>query len=259
MLMIDKKYMEYINKAVDKTISQKEQSELTEYLSSNEEAEKYYSELSKLSELMTQVKDVEPPDDLKQTIISAIPKNRYAVSRKTNPLRNIMEILKGREKPRFAYSFSAGLAVGAAVVVLCFYSFYNGTDLNRSHLTGTLVFPENMRNLTTVAIKDFVLGNTGVAVKIESSNEFILVDMSLSSPAPVDFTIEYKTKEMSFHGFQPQDRLAGGDCIEFTHDGENRYLLLFRKDAKTISSLKITITSDDTVFERIINISAAEN
>ena len=262
--MIDKKYMEYINKAVDKTINEKEQNELIKYLSENKEAEKYYRELIKLSEVMTQVKDVEPPEDLKQNIINAIPKNRYAVSRKSNPLHKFADIIKGREKPHFAYSFSAGLAVGVAVVVLCFYGFYSDSNLNRSHLSGSLFFQENMTGLTTVVKKDFMLGNTGVGVVIKSSDESLLADMIITSPSLINCTVEYETDEISFHSFYPQDKWPGifysnYNCIEFNHEGENRYLLLFRKETETISPLKITVEYDGNIYEDIIVIDKTGN
>jgi hypothetical protein len=107
-----------INKEIDKTITGREIVMLKKYLAENTEAQEYYDNLIRLSRVLNQVNDVEPPAELKNRILNSVRTNRPPAREKENIFHVLTAALKPKVNLKYAYAFSAGIMVGIAIFVL---------------------------------------------------------------------------------------------------------------------------------------------
>ena len=113
--MIDKKYLELINKDIDKIISADEKKALLKFLGENPDAGNLYNELTKTGQMLNHLPDREPSPDLQSRILMSIDHNRY--SPKNNPLAVFGDFISAL-KTKWAFSFSFGLAAGIVLLAV---------------------------------------------------------------------------------------------------------------------------------------------
>ena len=116
--MIAEKHIELIQQEIDKRNSARESAELQKLLQSNVEARQLYEELSNISNLMETSEDVDPPSNLKSSIMSKINFPSREKSSVSTFIHQIAEFIETRSSFQNAYVFAAGLIVGVALYSL---------------------------------------------------------------------------------------------------------------------------------------------
>lgn len=113
--MIDKKYLELINKDIDKVISEEEKKALLKFIGENPDAGKLYDEYNRTDQMLSKLPEREPSPELESRIISSIDFNRY------NPKSKPLSVFSGfipALKSKWTFSFSFGLAAGIIILAV---------------------------------------------------------------------------------------------------------------------------------------------
>lgn len=115
--MIDQKYLELINAEADGELPDEQRAELSRYLLANPEARAFREDLRNVCAALDRIEQVEPPHDLKDSIIRAIaaqaPVQARTASRQAGQAPRVL---------RYAAAFAGGLLVSAIAFQVGFES-----------------------------------------------------------------------------------------------------------------------------------------
>ena len=115
--MIEERYIELMNREIDRANSEIETAELGRYLESSEEARMYYDQLRDLAAAFERAGEITPPTGLDQIILSSIADReaRRAASRERFSIRAFLH-----PKSKLAYAFAAGVVLGLIIMAIIF-------------------------------------------------------------------------------------------------------------------------------------------
>jgi hypothetical protein len=116
--MIDKRYVELINKELDGFNTESESKELEQFLSENDEALKYYDELLRAASALKRVEQVEPPSFLKTHILNSVKSLPVPVRSGFGWMNSVLELFRRRPSVRYGLVFASGLCVGILLLVI---------------------------------------------------------------------------------------------------------------------------------------------
>ena len=227
--MIDKKYIELINKEIDNLITKDEKIELHHYLSANESANEYYNELLQTNEYLNHIPDREPSENLKKQILNSIDFNKYPAKTATNSFLKFFSI----PKMKIAYTFAAGLMVG----IIAFSLISNSSNyVNPNDEFGTI----GIENTEAKLIKVIPVNLSNISGNIELKNlkNDFLFNVDLNSSQKIDITITYPSN-MELQDFKPGlvnniELSKGENFIKATNSVFHQYkVLLSQKDTNT--------------------------
>ncbi len=254
--MISEKYIELMNGEIDGGNSLGESADLQGYLARNPEARRYYDELCSMANLISQAKQLDPPDGLKHTVLSSLkqPLERETKSR----VIPFFSAFRLRMRPKYAYVFAVGLIAGICLYALFARVSSSGNHLNFDELYGTISFERTgARPANSVPLTIDLPGVHGSA-ELQYFNNAILAKVDVSSDRDIDVVFEYPS-EISFVLFKSlvgtdHDIHAEGNRLTLTQNGISDYLLVFEQDARSMASLRLGILSEGTLlYEKTVN------
>ena len=244
--MIDKKYIELMNKEMDNSISKDEKVALHNYLSNNNDAKEYYNELRLTNDYLDALPDPDPSENLKKYIVNSIDFSRYSTS---DNRKNFWDFLY-LPKFKYAYIFTAGIIAG--IIILSIYTnTFNYKD-NDNSTSGTI----GVENIKSELIKEIPLKFSDISGKIEllkAGNNFS-VNANFNSAQKFDFVIKYGN-DVEFQSVNPKsvsniEFSNGENSIKTTSEGVQQYRFLFSKRGDKVSSIHIQlIKSDNIVYQ----------
>lgn len=181
--MIENKYIELINKDIDKVISPSEKAILLEYLSANAEAKKYYDEMVIMAEYLNTMKETEPDPGLEQRIINSIDFSRYSSDRKQH--RRILSTFTGSAGwLKFAFVF-----IGIFALALIYALLIQQNNIDDKNTRGTMGI-ESKRVYTMDEIEIKKNGVYG-SVRVLGSGDSFWLDVDLKASKPFDLIIDF--------------------------------------------------------------------
>lgn len=237
--MIDKKYIELMNKEMDNVISEDEKTALHKYLSNNNDAKKYYNELLLTNDYLEALPDPEPSENLKKYIVNSIDFSRYSAS---DYIKSFWSFLY-RPKFKYAYIFTAGILAGIIIISIFSNSF------NYKDTSGTI----GVENIKPEMIKEIPLKFSDISGKIEllkkGTNFTVYADFN--STQKFDFVITYGN-DVEFQSVNPKSNSNiefsnGENSIKTTSEGVQQYRFLFSKSGNKISSVNIQLIKFDNI------------
>ena len=254
--MVEEKYIELINHEIDGVTSAEESASLKEYLAQNREAQKLFDDLNGLSEMLSQVGDVEPSPNLKKNILNTIPRHKYSTKANKQTLPVSFNSLKEKFNFKYAFSFSFGLAFGVILFAL-FGGDMMQTSMDSSDLTGTMLLsgpPEKLEPFETITIN---LAEFQGTIELKHVDHLLLAEMTLSSRREMQLIIEFDESDISFRGFKQepnsQSILKSGESdVGLVHHGENRYLLVFADKTPAVSAMTFKVLDGGVVYEKSV-------
>jgi hypothetical protein len=259
--MIDKKYIELMNREIDSANSPNESAELRDYLARNSEACRYYDELCSMANLISQAEMLEVPDGLKDDILSSLkPAAEGDRKRSRSPF---LDLFRLNLRPKYAYVFAVGLVAG-----ICLYALFervssNDNHLNINELYGTIAFDKTLpRPMNSVPLAIEVPGVRGSA-QLQYFDNAIVAKLEVLSDADVDVVFSYPD-EISFVLFKSlvgtdHDIHAENNKLTLTHSGISDYLLVFEKEADSRASLRLGVFSNgELLYEKTVNQGGSE-
>jgi hypothetical protein len=193
--MEKKKYIELMNKDIDKTITSSEKDDLNQYLTENPDANIIYNDLLKTENLLDKLPEGEPSINLKKKILNSIDYNLYSNKKKQSSLLNYLSAIFSGVKTKLAVSFAVGFAAGVIILTIIFYktSFNNQQDVNKTYGTMGLA---NVVESVTVNTND-ISGKIDIS---KGTNQYGF-NVNLNSLKKYNLQIDYNPKNVIFDNF----------------------------------------------------------
>lgn len=254
--MIEKHYIELINGEIDGVNTPEQSSELTGYLETHPEAQRYYDELCEIGRTFEQMKDLDPPRKLRGAILSSTSRRARRPGRESY-LARIREALMPQARPRYAFAFVAGALVGFCVFAVSSLVMLRGTTTQPDGLYGTLTAGTKATEIISSECIPFDLPHLYGGACIEHSKDAVQANLDLSTHEEIHVIFEYDDR-IRFEGLRALDESDHTVRIErnraeLIHQGECGYVLVFSDDRATGSPLHVSITADGALlFERSI-------
>jgi len=177
--MIEKHFIELMNKEIDGANSPDESAALRAYLKSSDEAMRHYEELRGVAKMFSEAGEVAVPPDLDRTIIRSIADREAARDAPTGK-RSILDIFTPRK--RLAYSFAAGLSCGLVLLIILLNTTLKTGRLDQKDLYGA--FAGGARGEAVIATKHVSLATKGLsgaaAVQYREHSVTVILDLDAS-------------------------------------------------------------------------------
>ncbi len=250
--MNEKRWLELMNGELDGANTPEESSALRAHLASSEEARRRFDELGRMARMFADAGEVKPPAAMESRIIDAIAARDDAAGRDRGFL---LDFLAPRRK--IAYSFAAGIAVGALIFVIIYHALGGGNQLDVRDLYGSLAERERAGAvLDARSVEIAAPGCTGSAA-VQYRDEAVIVGVTIDADAGVEIGIAAITK-LSLRSFQAPAcgdyTLRGsGKGISVGLGGRCEFVAVFGDTRRERPPVRVSVTSGERVlFERTI-------
>ncbi|MBI4810123.1 MAG: hypothetical protein HY800_01485 [Ignavibacteriales bacterium] len=252
-MIIEKYYKELINKEVDGANSSSESKKLIEYLNTNPEARKFYNDLDILSHILSEVKEIDPPQNLKKNILNVISLDTHSTKKVRPIVRFTFATLLVGKKFRYAYVFAAGIAAGIIIILFTLGILEEKRPVDITDLYGTMLVDTKPGNFLRADKIEINMTNIVGNLELSYSNEVILIEIVLKTERRITFNLDFNNENVNFLGFKKFNNVinemeVGEKSLQFSNHGENRYLLAFGRKAFTLSTMKVKIYSSDIMI-----------
>jgi hypothetical protein len=229
--MIDEKTLELIHAEIDGELPEQHRAELSRHLLSSPEARAAREELRRVCALLDRVQPVEPPPDLRASILGAV-KLPGSAAGTQGPQRFWAPpgIL------RYAAVFAGGLIVSAI-------AFQVGLDreggLDVSQVAGTMVSQDPVASTKAVDTVNVALEQVRGSVSLFRSPTMRVVEFDLAARQPVEVVVVHDGQEARFTGFGQTG--AGGN---------QRYALVLDGPGQEGAPIELRFLSSGTLVHR---------
>ncbi len=229
--MVDKKYIELINKKIDGLINQVEKTELQQYIIENPEAHKLYNEMIRTAGLLDNIDEVEPSLNLKKQIFNSLDATLYRDKTKKPKRKSLISILFPYPKYRLAFAFALGIAVGLLIYSTILFDSHQQQPINITDLYGTIGVNEKVdfENLEIIPVETSEIKGT---IKVNRAEKIIFIETDLRTSKEFELLIEYKSDQIIFNNFIPlisSEYLIdnGENYVRTVGSGENKFAVTF--------------------------------
>lgn len=249
-------FIELIHSEIDGTISHEEKEKLHQYLARDAEINQLYLQLVNSQQIIDRSEQIDPPDEMKDFILNSIDQNKYTVEKKANLFNRINDfIIKTKPTPKYAYSFSIGLVLGAFAILMLLHDFDNLPNID-SKISGAIISEtvsgsfEITDNLEID--KPEVTGN----IRVSRSSDLVKLELFITSEHNIEIKTEFDSNDIGFISFgqlhDTEEKLNSGvGSLIFDHQGSNNYVLFFSNRSAGQSQIGIKIFSKELIFEEI--------
>lgn len=223
------KYVELIHAEVDGKATDNELSTLREYLGSHPEAQEVRADLAKLTNVLSQVEQVETPSDLHTSILAALPPRRpvlETVARNSSPWRSRIPFI------RYGYALAAGLLIGAALTGIAFRSL---TPLEKSDMYGTLAARQNAARYDAVGQTSLDYPDLGGSIQLSRSGSNSMIVFDLHSQKAVEVQVRFGGGQAGLMSFDQQPGAvpsfeAKEGTISFQSEGKQHTTIILKNE-----------------------------
>lgn len=247
--MIPDRYIELMQREIDGVNSNKQSAKLTAYLEQHEQARVFFDELAATANTLRRIERVEPPPQLRQQIVDALPKHRYPRRRKSwLGLLAALPIPDFARKPGFA--FAGGLGLGLAAMLLITLLLQPAFVVEERSAAGTLLSQEQAAFTTLFPIE---AGDLRGELRWQRAG---VVELVLATAAPVEVVIEFEAAGIAgvaaIDGVLPEARISDR-TVRIRHQGSRSYRLALVASAEQTPQLICRILREGVpVFEQSI-------
>ncbi len=243
--MVDKKYIELINKKIDGLINQVEKAKLQQYIIENPEAHKLYNEMIRTAGLLDNIDEVEPSINLKKQIFNSIDTNLYKNETKKSGRKSVISILFPYPKHRLAFAFATGIAVGLLIYSTILINFHQQQQINITDLYGTIGINEKVAYeiLEIIPVESSEIKGD---IKVNRAENIILFEIDLSSAKKFEFLVEFKSDQLIFNNFIPlisNEYLIdnGENYVRTVCSGDNKFAVTFHSLTDEFTNVNVKL------------------
>lgn len=248
--MIEKKYIELINKEIDGVITENEHEKLQNYLSANPEAQKFYDELGQTSELLHNMPKLEPSPNIKTYVMNSIDLNRYSKATKPGKLKSLVSNLLVKPSPKLAYAFALGILVAILVYSALLESIISKRGMEVTDFYGTIGVDEQA-GFKTIQTIPIALPEINGTITIKQHQNIVVIETDLSSQQEIEIEFDYDQSHLRFSHFNSSSRAkisfdSGENYVRSLSTGDMQFILFFTEvaaEGKPIG-LKIAIAGE---------------
>lgn len=250
--MIENTYIELMHKEIDGIIDQEEKDKLSSYLRDNNEAAQYYRDLVQTTDLLKEVPEINPPENLKYRILGSLNWQLYSPSQKTSSQNSFSWNWFFRPGYKLAYSFALGVVVGVLVFALAMPLMKSSVTLDTNDLYGTigLETKKGVKDLQHIPIQ---LNEIGGNIYLKKFNKFIIFEIELESQMQNKLWLGYEPSDYQFRGMQQTESNGilfeeGNTFIEISNTKDAKYQIYFSKNSPKPASINLKILASDQVL-----------
>jgi hypothetical protein len=221
--MRDDRLNELLNAELDGELDAAGRTELEQLLSGSPEARARRDELRRVVDALSHLKPVEPPSDLRESVLSALRPG----GAKVVPFRGT------RVQPRwvpYAGALAAGVALGAISL-----SLYNAprSEFDAASLAGTMADPEHRSPGQLLDRVDLRANGLRGSASLHEADGLWVVEFDLQSDAPVEVIATYDGTLVRLQGFvrpapTSEAVLAGPGRLSFVNEGAQHAAIYLR-------------------------------
>lgn len=235
------KYLELIHAEMDGEASDEQLAALREYLASHPEAQNVYAELVMLTDVLNQVKEVEPPSDLRASILAGLPPRPRAleIGARASRLRLRIPLV------RYGYALAAGLLLG---VLLTGVAFRNLSPLEKPDVYGTMTALDNSSHYVVTEQMKLAAPDLGGSVELSRSGHNEMIVFDLNGKRAVEVEVRFDGSRAGLKGFSQQPNSirsfeAKEGSISFRSEGKQRstVILASEKQAQLLLNLSFYV------------------
>jgi hypothetical protein len=251
--MIEDKYIELINKKIDGLLTRDEDIRLEKYFSRTPEALTLYNDLSKVSTMLSQVTEIDPPTNLKKNVLNALSVNKYLPKSK----RSLVKILI----PSWKFSFKYAFVFTTGVILGVFTTFiFRSHELNTVDATGALIISKPAESFREISRHEIAGRDVSGVLVLKSAEELLLAQVTVTSKQPAVVKLDYDFRELAFQGLGGVDdnglRITVSENeVQLSHLGAHGYFLVFKKRIPVSTFLSVSVmTGKNVEFQQHIAI-----
>ncbi len=187
MSRLEEGYEELIQREIDGELSAQEKITVRDYVSKNAGARELKDGLAGVAQALNQMEAVEPPEDLRKSILAALPKRHSAtgVFRPRSFLAKL-PVLK------YGYALAAGLVLG---FVLHPFLFNPNSTLPGAEVRGSMI-PRSQLTLSA--------GGISGSVEVRASESGSSLEFDLETQKAVQVEVGFDAAAVEFKGFSQQ-------------------------------------------------------
>jgi hypothetical protein len=247
--MIDDKYQDLMNRAVDETLSPEEQAELDSYLKEHPEARQYYDKLRQVVGVLSELPSAKAPADFKAAVMGSI-RSRAGdeVKReRSGLLARLADSFRSGKAWRYTYAFSAGALCGIIVLAAAIYLPNPPSQLDNSNLSATMtsVLPHTT---TSIEKQNVSVGDTKGTIDVRRGDGTVVVNGDISSQNETTVELMYDPSDLvPATIWQPEPYRGvistGKNAIVVRYPGNSRFTIIFRDLSAAASTIACRISS----------------
>jgi hypothetical protein len=239
--------LELINREIDGVCSQAESARVQEFLQKDPEARRLHRDLQALARSVQAMPQVEPPRSIKPAIMRAL-ESKSAHSVRTSPSRSWWSAFELRPVLIFATGTLAGIALFVALNGLLVTPGVDNGDI-----VGTLILHGSDVTFEAGEVATVREGATSVTIETSYSPDLCLLRLRVESPDGVAARLQPGSETVTVDAVRPVGPSSGkisvdGNEVVMDPSESGGMTVLYAGTAKTLSAVRVTLTSSGKVF-----------
>ena len=245
--MKNRKTIEYIERALDSRMSDRIKQDWNTYLQQKPKTAHLFGEQQQVCTWLESVAAVEPPEDLRQRILTAIPQ----LKQKTH--ESFWQRLVGDVYPpmrrKMTLAFATGAAIGIAVSITAFFAAGKANFLTDRILGGNALLTRQFDKVETFDLPD-VAGE--ISWNIDSAD--CMVRMALRPHVPVTASLQFNPAEFQISHFYRESWTGGGEvmvlpnAVRVSLPDANRFVFIIKHQGDTYSPMLFKLMTADSLL-----------
>lgn len=246
-MSIDARYVELMHAEIDGLNTERESAELREVVARDPEIRKSFTELQELADTLARVEPVDPPPDLKDRVLGALPAGSPGHTGSFRPQRDVR--LRASVALRYAYPFAAGLILGIVGYYVVSGDTSGTVPPDPSDIVGAMTAHEPAPDAGTVPGVEFDVAGIAGTARVGRVESGFSVEFDLDARVPVEVVLSYDTRDVGFRGLtqdlgEVQALEVAGGTITWAQQGHHRLavLLAARTEAPATLDLRFLVS-----------------
>lgn len=257
--MIDDKILDLIEKDIEGRNTEAEAERLKASLASDAKARSYYEDVKRLAELLARVPLADTPPGFAREIMQRVAEKRQPVRSETSSwLATIRSLFAVKHPAPFAFSFGAGVAVGALVLFLA--SQGPSPRSSFDEVSGLMVPPADLHGFETLSTRGFEGDGVSGTVSTKSNGSVILAELEINSRDQANVVLEFPGGALRPKGFHQSGTSAvvsmSHEAIELAHSGKSRYTFILETGETASPTLRVKVRTSEPVFDGTLRVAS---
>ena len=184
------KLIEWIQQAIDGVLSSEEKSKLDRLMEQNPQLKHHFTEMEHVSELLSQVSSIDPPEHLRNNILNQINREKY---RAKPVIQNKVQFWLEwffKPKPKVALAFCSGMILGAVLLMLLLLGWFSKYPVSNLNLIGTIGINDHAGIEKLYDLPLNISESIG-RIKVNRFDQLVWLDMNFSSGKNTEIKLDY--------------------------------------------------------------------
>ena len=247
--MIDDKFIDLLHRQAEGKLTPEETAALQNILDSDNDARAYHDDYLLGVRAMNHISAVDPPPDLKQSVLSALAAKEKKVARRRPILARLSDIFVAPATRRYGLVFSAGAVCGILLLVVSLDFSGSTTEFDLTQVSGTMSIISSIDSISAIDRAEFQFERSRGRLETKRFGGQLFLQLNISSQNEVNIDISFDSAGMFPIGFWGSAPFSG-DFIQTEGqlrtrvEGTANILVGFTDRMGTASELRCDIQSD---------------